>query len=243
MVQLREEQAKEKMVMPGFSINHEGEVVQGVVEHRHQTRQRHLSSGQDEDIASSYFAAQYGQQQKVQQPQQGQQQQRRGGSKQGSQGGSRRGSVNMSLSSNNGVQSAIANAAAVLAAKKQKEQEARQDEAKRLLQRREMTPDNLRHVEEKLIQLQRQRQEEEALESDRREQIQELNLPLESNLPPPPPRLETHQDRTSGGWSQEVRSGGEMTFLEHLPKDGSTPYRTESYGIVRVRVFTVSMPS
>ena len=57
-------------MMPGF-INHEGEVVQDitdhhstVVSHRRSTRQRHLSSGQDENIASNYFAAQYGGQQR-----------------------------------------------------------------------------------------------------------------------------------------------------------------------------------
>ena len=48
-------------------INHEGEVVSdiqehhsGIINHRRTTRQRHLSSGQDENIASTYFAAQYG---------------------------------------------------------------------------------------------------------------------------------------------------------------------------------------
>ena len=57
-------------MMPGY-INHEGEVVQDitdhhstVVTHRRSTRQRHLSSGQDENIASNYFAAQYGGQQR-----------------------------------------------------------------------------------------------------------------------------------------------------------------------------------
>ena len=34
-----------------------------VVTHRRNTRQRHLSSGQDENIATAYFAAQYGSQQ------------------------------------------------------------------------------------------------------------------------------------------------------------------------------------
>ena len=58
-------------MMPGF-INHEGEVVQDindhhstVVSHRRTTRQRHLSSGQDENIASAYFAQQYGGQQRT----------------------------------------------------------------------------------------------------------------------------------------------------------------------------------
>ena len=57
-------------MMPGY-INHEGEVVQDitdhhstVVSHRRTTRQRHLSSGQDEDIASQYFAHTYGGQQR-----------------------------------------------------------------------------------------------------------------------------------------------------------------------------------
>ena len=57
-------------MMPGY-INHEGEVVKDitdhhstVVSHRRSTRQRHLSSGQDENIASNYFAAQYGGQQR-----------------------------------------------------------------------------------------------------------------------------------------------------------------------------------
>ena len=53
MVQLREEQARpqpQKMIVPGYSINHEGEVEQGVVTHRQQTRQRHLSSGMSVDM-------------------------------------------------------------------------------------------------------------------------------------------------------------------------------------------------
>ena len=52
-------------MVSGF-INHEGEVVQdieghhsGIINHRMSTRQRHLS-GQDDNIASAYFAAQYG---------------------------------------------------------------------------------------------------------------------------------------------------------------------------------------
>ena len=54
------------MTVSGY-INHEGEVVSdiqehhsGIINHRRTTRQRHLSSGQDENIASAYFAAQYG---------------------------------------------------------------------------------------------------------------------------------------------------------------------------------------
>ena len=174
MVQLREEQGRaqpQKMLVTGYGINHEGEVEQGVVTHRQQTRQRHLSSGMDEDIASNYFAAQFGGQKQQQKPQQ-QQQQRKGGSKQGSQTGSRRGSVG--LTSNTGVQNVIASAAALIAEKKRLEQEARAEEAKRLLQRREMTPDNLRHVEEKLIQLQKQRQQEEE-EERAQSQTQQLD--------------------------------------------------------------------
>ena len=173
MVQLREEQGRaqaQKMMVTGYGINHEGEVEQGVVTHRQQTRQRHLSSGMDEDIASNYFAAQFGGQK--QQQQKPQQQQRKGGSKQGSQTGSRRGSVG--LTSNTGVQNVIASAAALIAEKKRLEQEARAEEAKRLLQRREMTPDNLRHVEEKLIQLQKQRQQEEE-EERAQSQTQQLD--------------------------------------------------------------------
>ena len=58
------------MTVSGY-INHEGEVVSdiaehhsGIINHRRTTRQRHLSSGQDENIASNYFAAQYGGQQR-----------------------------------------------------------------------------------------------------------------------------------------------------------------------------------
>ena len=54
-----------KGTVSGF-INHEGEVVEdieghhsGIINHRMNTRQRHLS-GQDDSIASAYFAAQYG---------------------------------------------------------------------------------------------------------------------------------------------------------------------------------------
>ena len=57
------------MTVSGY-INHEGEVVSdiaehhsGIINHRRTTRQRHLSSGQDENIATAYFAAQYGSQQ------------------------------------------------------------------------------------------------------------------------------------------------------------------------------------
>ena len=84
MVQLREEQGRaqaQKMLVTGYGINHEGEVEQGVVTHRQQTRQRHLSSGMDEDIASNYFAAQFGGQKQQQKPQQQQQRKGRGGRK------------------------------------------------------------------------------------------------------------------------------------------------------------------
>ena len=61
------------MTVSGY-INHEGEVVSdiaehhsGIITHRRTTRQRHLSSGQDENIASAYFAAQFGGQQQQQQ--------------------------------------------------------------------------------------------------------------------------------------------------------------------------------
>jgi len=140
--------------IPGY-INHEGEVVEGgnehhstVVQHRHQTRQRHLSSGGDEDIASSYFAAQYGTQQKKVTKQ---------SSKQTSGSNSRRNSV--ANSSNANVSQVMANAAAQIAAKKQKEREEaskREANHKRQLQQREMTPDNLKIVEKKLIEFQQQ---------------------------------------------------------------------------------------
>jgi hypothetical protein len=150
--------------VPGY-INHEGEVVQGanehhsaIISHRHQTRQRHLSSGGDEDIASSYFAAQYGNQQQ-------QKQASKQGSKQASKANSRRNSM-IASSSNTNVNQVMANAAALIAAKKQKEREEamkREANHKRQLQQREMTPDNLRVIEQKLIEFQQQQlsQEEE----------------------------------------------------------------------------------
>jgi len=141
--------------IPGY-INHEGEVVEGVnehhstvIQHRHQTRQRHLSSGGDEDIASSYFAAQYGTQQKKVAKQ---------SSKQTSGSNSRRNSV-ANNSSNANVNQVMANAAAQIAAKKQKEREEaakREANHRRQLQQREMTPDNLKIVEKKLIEFQQQ---------------------------------------------------------------------------------------
>jgi len=148
--------------VPGY-INHEGEVVpggnehhSGIISHRRQTRQRHLSSGADEDIASSYFAAQYGNQQQ-------QKQASKQGSKQTSKSNSRRNSL-IAGSSNSNVNQVMANAAALIAAKKQKEREEamrREAEHKRQLQQREMTPDNLRVVEQKLIEFQKQQQSEE----------------------------------------------------------------------------------
>ena len=59
----------------------------------------------------------------------------------------------------------MATAAALIAAKKAKEKEAAmraeavEREQKRQLQQREMTPDNLRIVEQKLLQFQKQQQE------------------------------------------------------------------------------------
>jgi len=148
--------------VPGY-INHEGEVVpggnehhSGIISHRRQTRQRHLSSGADEDIASSYFAAQYGNQQQ-------QKQASKQGSKQTSKSNSRRNSL-IAGSSNSNVNQVMANAAALIAAKKQKEREEamrKEAEHKRQLQQREMTPDNLRVVEQKLIEFQKQQQSEE----------------------------------------------------------------------------------
>jgi len=153
--------------VPGY-INHEGEVVQGsndhhssVIQHRHQTRQRHLSSGADEDIASSYFAAQYGTQQQ-------QKQASKQGSKQTSGANSRRNSMAAVNSSNTNVSQVMANAAALIAAKKQKEREeamAREANHKRQLQQREMTPDNLRIIEQKLIEFQQNQQSEEEQET------------------------------------------------------------------------------
>merc|ERR1719300_1486029 len=152
--------------IPGY-INHEGEITQDVNEHhsaiithRHQTRQRHLSSGADDDIASSYFAAQYGNKPQKQPTNTG---------KQGSKSNSRRNSMAAS-SSNANVNQVMANAAALIAAKKQKEREAalkREAEQRRQLQQREMTPDNLRMVEQKLLQFQKsQQQTQDDMESN-----------------------------------------------------------------------------
>merc|ERR1719430_1118110 len=167
----------------------------------------------DEDIASNYFAAQFGgqKQQQQQKPQQ-QQQQRKGGSKQGSQTGSRRGSVG--LTSNTGVQNVIASAAALIAEKKRMEQEARAEEAKRLLQRREMTPDNLRHVEEKLIQLQKQRQQEEE-EERAQSQTQQLQQQQEYQ----------HQQ-----YQQQCQQQANQQQQQHLPQPPSGTERGRSSG-------------
>lgn len=150
--------------IPGY-INHEGEITQDVNEHhsaiithRHQTRQRHLSSGADDDIASSYFAAQYGNKPQKQPTNTG---------KQGSKSNSRRNSMAAS-SSNANVNQVMANAAALIAAKKQKEREdalKREAEHKRQLQQREMTPDNLRVVEQKLIEFQKQQMAQEQVDA------------------------------------------------------------------------------
>ena len=57
----------------------------------------------------------------------------------------------------------MANAAALIAAKKQKEKEfamKKEVEHRRQMQQREMTPDNLKIVEQKLLQFQFQQQQE-----------------------------------------------------------------------------------
>merc|ERR1712123_189420 len=71
-------------------------------------------------------------------------------------------------SSNTNVSQVMANAAALIAAKKQKEREeamAREANHKRQLQQREMTPDNLRIIEQKLIEFQQNQQSEEEQET------------------------------------------------------------------------------
>ena len=63
---------------------------------------------------------------------------------------------------NQTVNQVMANAAALIAAKKQKEKEAamkREAEHRRQMQQREMTPDNLKIVEQKLLDFQRQQGE------------------------------------------------------------------------------------
>jgi len=171
--------------IPGY-INHEGEITQDVNEHhsaiithRHQTRQRHLSSGADDDIASSYFAAQYGNKPQKQPTTTG---------KQGSKSNSRRNSMAAS-SSNANVNQVMANAAALIAAKKQKEREdalKREAEHKRQLQQREMTPDNLRVVEQKLIEFQKQQMAQEQVDA-------------------------THKINVDNGCESQLMQGQEMT--------------------------------
>merc|ERR1719270_795332 len=187
----------------------------------------------DEDIASNYFAAQFGgQKQQQQKPQQ--QQQRMGGSKQGSQTGSRRGSVG--LTSNTGVQNVIASAAALIAEKKRLEQEARAEEAKRLLQRREMTPDNLRHVEEKLIQLQKQRQQEEEeeraqsqtqqLDSQQQQQQQQQQEQQQYQQQ----QLQQQQEYQQQQYQQQCQQQANQQQQQHLPPPSSGTERGRSSG-------------
>merc|ERR1712123_490358 len=67
-------------------------------------------------------------------------------------------------SSNSNVSQVMANAAALIAAKKQREREEamkREADQKRQLQQREMTPDNLRVIEKKLIEFQQQQHYQE----------------------------------------------------------------------------------
>ena len=64
---------------------------------------------------------------------------------------------------NQNVSQVMANAAALIAAKKQKEKELamkKEVETRRQMQQREMTPDNLKIVEQKLLQFQFQQQQE-----------------------------------------------------------------------------------
>ena len=87
------------------------------------------------------------------------------GSKQGSGHNSRRNSMGMNQMpcSNQNVTQVMANAAALIAAKKQKEKELamkKEVEHRRQMQQREMTPDNLKIVEQKLLQFQFQQQQE-----------------------------------------------------------------------------------
>ena len=81
-------------------------------------------------------------------------------------------------SSNTNVNQVMANAAALIAAKKQKEREEtmqREANHKRQLQQREMTPDNLRVIEQKLIEFQQQQltQEDEGACNGHAEQTNE----------------------------------------------------------------------
>ena len=71
--------------------------------------------------------------------------------------------MNQMPCSNQNVTQVMANAAALIAAKKQKEKELamkKEVEHRRQMQQREMTPDNLKIVEQKLLQFQFQQQQE-----------------------------------------------------------------------------------
>ena len=71
--------------------------------------------------------------------------------------------MNQMPCNNQNVTQVMANAAALIAAKKQKEKEfamKKEVEHRRQMQQREMTPDNLKIVEQKLLQFQFQQQQE-----------------------------------------------------------------------------------
>jgi len=89
--------------------------MEGVAEHRANTRQRHLSSGSD-DIASNYFATQFGSQQQ-------QQQLSKQNSRTNSKTNSRRNSISQGGYSTSFIQSSMANAAAKIAQLKKTERE------------------------------------------------------------------------------------------------------------------------
>lgn len=71
--------------------------------------------------------------------------------------------MNQMPCNNQNVAQVMANAAALIAAKKQKEKELalkKEVEHRRQMQQREMTPDNLKIVEQKLLQFQFEQQQE-----------------------------------------------------------------------------------
>ena len=70
--------------------------------------------------------------------------------------------MNQMTCNNHNVNQVMANAAALIAAKKQKEKELmkREVDNRRQMQQREMTPDNLKIVEQKLLQFQFEQQQE-----------------------------------------------------------------------------------
>ena len=71
--------------------------------------------------------------------------------------------MSQKVCSNQNVNQVMANAAALIAAKKQKEKELalkKEVEHRRQMQQREMTPDNLKIVEQKLLQFQFEQQQE-----------------------------------------------------------------------------------